>query len=90
MPDALVALYTRPTAIKYCFNADNHMRACMVLPLNGFGFANLILICGRWLIYINGACAGVVAGVAVVYMGIEYKPMEGPACWSVIIAFLFY
>ena len=43
----------------------------MVLPLNGFGSANLILICGQLLICINGACTGVIAGVAVVYMGIE-------------------
>ena len=61
----------RPMAIKYHFKADNHTQACMVLPLNGFGSANLILICGRLLICINGAYAGVVAGVAVVYMGIE-------------------
>ena len=61
----------RPMAIKYHFKADNHAWACMVLPLNGFGSANLILICGRLLICINGACAGVVAGVAVVYTGIE-------------------
>ena len=58
-------------AIKYCFNADNHAQASAVLPLNGFGSANLILICGRLLICINGACAGVIAGVAVVYTGIE-------------------
>ena len=58
-------------AIKYRFNADSHVRACMVLPLNGFGSANLIVICGWLLIYINGARAGVVAGVAVVYTGIE-------------------
>ena len=43
----------------------------MVLPLNGFGSANLILICGWLLICINGACAGVIAGVAVVYTGME-------------------
>ena len=47
------------------------MRACMVLPLNGFGSTNLILICGWLLICINGARTGVVAGVAIVYMGIE-------------------
>ena len=58
-------------AIKYRFKADNHMRACVVLPLNGFGSANLILICGQLLICINGAYAGVVARVAVVYTGIE-------------------
>ena len=71
MPDASVALYTRPTAINYCFNADNHAQACVVLPLNGFSSANLILIFCRWLICIYGAHAGVIAGVAVVYTGIE-------------------
>ena len=58
-------------AIKYHFNADNLARACAVLPLNGFGSANLILICGRLLMCINGARASVVAGVAVVYTGFE-------------------
>ena len=43
----------------------------MVLPLNCFGSANLILIYGRLLICINGARAGVIAGVVVVYTGIE-------------------
>ena len=43
----------------------------MVFPLNGFGSANLILICGQLLICINGARAGIIAGVAVVYTGIE-------------------
>ena len=71
MPDASVALYFRPAAMKYCFNADNHARACVVLPLNGFGSANLILICSQLLICINGAHTGVVAGVAVVYTGTE-------------------
>ena len=47
------------------------MRACVLLPLNGFGSVNLILICSRLLICINGARAGVVAGVAVVYTGID-------------------
>ena len=42
-----------------------------MLPLNGFSSANLILICGWLLICINGARAGVIAGVAVVYTGIE-------------------
>ena len=57
--------------MKYHFKVDNHMRACMALPVNSFGSANLILICGRLLLFANGACAGTVAGVAVVYMGIE-------------------
>ena len=58
-------------AIKYHFNTDYHVQACVVLPLNGFDSANLILICSWLLIYINGAFTGVVAGVAVVYTGIE-------------------
>ena len=58
-------------AIKHHFNDDNHAQACVVLPLNGFGSANLILICGCLLICINGAHAGVIARVAVVYTGIE-------------------
>ena len=57
--------------MKYCFKADNHAQACVVLPLNGFGSTNLILICGRLLLCINGLHAGVVAGVAVIYMGIQ-------------------
>ena len=61
----------RPTAIKYHFKVDNYTQAFMVLPLNGFGSASLVLICGRLLLCVNGACAGVIAGVAVVYMGIE-------------------
>ena len=75
--------------MKYRFKADNHTWACVVLPFNGFGSANLIFICGQLLICINSAHAGVVAGVAVVYTGVEYKRMEGPACCSVIIAFFF-
>ena len=58
-------------AIKYHFKADNHAQACMVLPLNGFGSANLISICGWLLIYINSARTGVIASVAIVYMGIK-------------------
>ena len=61
----------RPTAIKHHFKADNYVQACMVLPFNGFGFANLILICSQLLICINGARAGNIAGVVVVYAGIE-------------------
>ena len=71
MPDASVALQTRPMAIKYRFNADNYVRACVVLLLNGFGSASLILICGQLLVCINGACTGIIAGVAVVYTGTE-------------------
>ena len=57
--------------MKYCFKADNHTQACMVLPLNGFGSANLILIYGQLLLCINSACPGIIARVAVVYTGIE-------------------
>ena len=57
--------------MKYCFKADNYTLAWVVLPLNGCGSANLILICGHLFICINGAYTGVVAGVAVVYTGIE-------------------
>ena len=42
----------------------------MVLPLNGFGSANLILICGL-LLFANGACIGAIAGIAVFYTGME-------------------
>ena len=61
----------RPMAMKYYFKADNYVWACVVLPLNGFVSANLIIICGRLLLCINGALAGVIPGVAVVYTGIE-------------------
>ena len=47
------------------------MWACVVLLLNGFGSANLILICSQLLICINGARTGVVVGVGVIYTGIE-------------------
>ena len=57
--------------MKYCFKADNHVWASKVLPLNVFGSTNLIFICGRLLLCANGACTGVIAGVAVVYTGIE-------------------
>ena len=43
----------------------------MVLLLNGFGSANLILICSQLLICINGSRTGVIAGDAVIYTGIE-------------------
>ena len=61
----------RLIAINYHFKADNHTWACVLLPLNGFAFANLILICSQLLICINGAQAGVIAGVVVVYTSIE-------------------
>ena len=43
----------------------------MVLLVNGFGSANLILICGWLLLFTNGAHVGIIAGVAVVYIGME-------------------
>ena len=61
----------RPTAMKYYFKVDNHKRACMLLPLTGFGSASLILICSWLLLCANGARMGVISGVAVVYTGIE-------------------
>ena len=36
-----------------------------------FGSTNLILICSRLLLFTNGACTGIIAGFAVVYMGME-------------------
>ena len=73
--------------MKYHFKADNHTQACMVLLLNGFGSTNLILICSWLLICINGALAGVIAGVAVDYTVIEQRPIEGPAHCLIIVAF---
>ena len=43
----------------------------MVLPLNGFGFASLILISGCLLLCANGTSMGIISGVAIVYTGIE-------------------
>ena len=57
--------------MKYHFKVHNHAQACMVLPLNGFGSANLILVSSWLLLCINGAGVSVIAGVAAVYMGIE-------------------
>ena len=73
--------------MKYCLKSDSHVWACMVLPVNSFGSASLILICGRLLLLANSAHMGIIAGVAVVYIGIEYKPVDVPACCSVIFAF---
>ena len=52
----------------------------MVLPVNGFGITSLILICGYLLVVANSAHAGVIAGIAVGYTGIELKPVDSPAC----------
>ena len=57
--------------MKYHFKVDNYMQACMVLPVNGFSSANLIFISGQLLLLANYASAGIVAGIAVVYTGIE-------------------
>ena len=73
--------------MKYLFKVDNHMWACMVSPVNGFSSTNLILICGQLLLCANDACAGIIAGVALVYMGIVLNPVDGSACYLVIIAF---
>ena len=51
----------------------------MILPLNGFGSTNLIVICSQFLLA-NEAHTGVIAGVVVVYMGIEKNSMDGPKC----------
>ena len=61
----------RPTAINYHFIVENHAWAWVVLPVNGFGSTSLIVICGWLLLYANGIRAGVIAGVTVVYTGIE-------------------
>ena len=42
-----------------------------MLLLNGFGSTSLILICSWLLLCANSAHIGLIAGVAVVYMGIE-------------------
>ena len=68
---------------------DNYTLACVVLLLNGFGFACLILICGQ-LLFANGACMGIVVGViVVVYMGMEKNSMDDLAYCSTIIASYF-
>ena len=58
-------------AMKYHFKVDNHAWACVVLPVNGFGSASLIIIYGYLLLFANSARASVVAGVAEGYTGIE-------------------
>ena len=84
-----MALYVRPTEIKYHFKLDNYALACVVLPVNGFGSDNLILICSWLLLFANGAYTGVIASIAVIYTGIEQNPMDSPACYSVNIAFYY-
>ena len=59
----------------------------MVLPLNGFGSANLILICGWFLLFTSGAHIGIVAGIVTVYTGIEENSVDGPTHCSVIFVF---
>ena len=88
MSAASVALYVRQMAMKYLLKADNHMQACVVLPLNGSGSTNFILICGQ-LLFSNDAYVGVVAGIVVVYTGIEKNSVDGPAYCSTIIAFFY-
>ena len=59
-----------------------------MLPLNGFGSNNLILIC-YWFLFANGAHTGIMAGVVIVYTGMKKNSMNGPACYSAIIASSF-
>ena len=56
--------------MKYLFKVDNHVWACVAVPLNGFGSISLTLICGQML-FANDARAGVIAGVAVIYTSME-------------------
>ena len=64
------------------------MQACVVLPLNGFGSTNLILICG-WFLLDNGARMGIIAGIVVIYMAIEKNSVDDLVCCSAIIAFFY-
>ena len=64
------------------------MWACVVLPLNCLGSANLILFCGQFLLA-NGAHSGVISGIVVVYIGIEKNSLHGPASWFAIVATFF-
>ena len=65
------------------------MQACMVFLLNGFGSTNLMLICSQFLLFANGACMGIFAGIVVVYTGIEKNSMDDPAPCSTIVAFFY-
>ena len=56
---------------------DNYAQTCMVLPLNGFGYVNSILIYVQFLLT-NEACAGAVAGIS--YTGMNKNSMDGPTC----------
>ena len=66
---------------------DHHAWACIVLPLNGFGSTNLILICFQFLLFANKVRLGAVADIVVVYTCIEKNYMDGPECYSAIAAF---
>ena len=59
----------------------------MVLLLNSFVSINLILVCGHFLLFANRAYVDAIAGVSVVYTGIEKNSVDGPAYCSAIIAF---
>ena len=61
----------------------------MVLPLNDFSSANLILIYGWFLLFSNKACVGIISGVVAVYMGMKKSSMDGLEYCSAIIAFFF-
>ena len=68
---------------------ESHVWACMVLPLNGFGSINLILICSQFLLFAYGACVAGISGVVVIYSGIEKNSMDSLACYSaIVISFL--
>ena len=49
----------------------------MVLLLNGFSFANLILICSWFLLFANEVHTSVLASV-VIYTGIEKNSIDSP------------
>ena len=58
-----------------------------MLPLNGLGSINLILICGQFFLFANKTCAGVISGIVVIYTGIKINSMDSLACCSTIIVF---
>ena len=64
----------------------DQMRACMVLPLISFGYANLILICTHFLLFANGSLVGIVSGDVVTYSGIKKNSVDGPGCGCAIVA----
>ena len=63
------------------------MWVCVVLPLKGFGAANLLQICSWFLLFANGARTGIIAGVVVIYMAIKKNSINGLAYCSAIMAY---